>query len=349
MPLYRTLCAFGVFIGVALVIISVFGSVQTATSPDSKKVVVASVGGRQITLKELEQAAALSLYQADQQRNATLRKALQDMIDEELLMNEATRKGITVAQLLEDASRSRDIARLANLPAPVKRLNPDTTPASGNHGGAHDLQEQARIRQALLVSLRRQAHIRITLPDQAAPVLSVSSDDDPSIGPSDAPITIIEFSDFQCPYCKLSVPIIKEVLQQYRGKVRVVYRDYPGPNHPYALQAAEAAQCAGDQGRFWDYHDLLFSRQVSDGGWDFAALGNELKLDSLAFATCLETRRYREEVMTDLRDGLRLGIFSTPTFFVNGRPLLGARAFADFKALIDPLLEYEPARPNILQ
>jgi protein-disulfide isomerase len=340
MPFLRTLIFFGGIVGLACVVLWPLRPSKYSPSPDAQQTVVASVGAHQITLKELEQAAALSLYQVDQQRNTLLRKALQDMVDEELLRGEATRKGLTVDQLLEEASQSTDIARLANLPAPVRRVNPAATPGRSAHTSSQDLQEQARIRQALLVSLRRHAQIQITLQQPPLPVLSVSPDDDPSIGPSDAPITIIEFSDFQCSYCKLSVPVIKELLQQYPETVKVVYRDYPGPNHPYAAPAAEAAQCAADQGQFWQYHDLLFSRQVSGSGWDFAALAEELKLDAATFISCLDTGRYREEVSKDLQDGLKLSISSTPTFFVNGRPLVGAHPLADFKALIDPLLKH---------
>ena len=270
-----------------------------------------------------------------------LRNALQDMIDEALLEEDATRKGITVAQLVETASHSSDIARLANLPAPVKRLSLNAAQPSSTRDGSPDLKDQTRIRKALTgIYFDAQATIHITLPDPAPPILAVSSDNDPSIRTSDAPITIIEFSDFQCSYCKLSVPVIKEVLRQYPGSVKVIYRDYPGPNHPYALQAAEAAQCAGDQGKFWEYHDLLFSRQVSGIGWDFPALADELKLDTEELMSCLNKGRYRHEVLEDLHDGRKLGVSSTPTFFVNGRPLIGARPFADFKAMIDPLLQH---------
>jgi protein-disulfide isomerase len=180
----------------------------------------------------------------------------------------------------------------------------------------------------------------MTLPQPKPPILPVSIDDDPSVGRADAPITIVEFSDFQCPYCKLSAPVIRELVQQYPGQLKVVYRDYPGPNHPYAVQAAEAAQCAGDQHSFWEYHDLLFDRQVEESGWNFRALANELQLDAATFAACLESGRHREEVMKDLRDALKLGISSTPTFFVNGRPLVGARPVADFRALIDSFLPH---------
>jgi len=286
--------------------------------------VVASVGTRSITLREIEQTVALPLYQADQQRNQLLHQALQQVIDEELLKTEASRRGVSVAQLLADASQSEAIARLANLPGPVKQLSPDKHRSNVDLESPRDPQEQARIRQALLVALRRQADIHINLPAAEPPILSVSADDDPSVGPANAPVTIVEFSDFQCPYCKVSVPMIKEILAKYPGKVKVVYRDYPGPNHPHAKQAAEAAQCAGGT------------------GWNFTELAKEIGLNQDDFATCLNTGHYREEVAKDLHDGLKLGVTSTPTFFINGRPLVGAQPFAQFQAVIDRLLKQSP-------
>jgi protein-disulfide isomerase len=311
---------------------------QEPHSNDPRNRVVATVGPRSITLGEAEQAVALPLYQVDQQRTNLLQQALQHLIDEQLLATEAARKGVTVPQLLEEASQSEAIARLANLPAPVRRLHRGKTKEGSNLESPRDPQEQARLRQALLVALRRQADIHIKLPAPEAPILSVNTDGDPSMGPADAPVTIVEFSDFQCPYCKLSVQVIKDILGRYPGKVRVVYRDFPGSNHPHASQAAEAAQCAAEQGYFWNYHDLLFSQQIAGQSWDFAALAKQLGLDQQSFALCLNAGRYREKVGKDLQDGLRLGVSSTPTFFVNGRPLVGAHPVADFQALIDPLL-----------
>lgn len=304
--------------------------------------VVASVGTRSITLREIEQTVALPLYQADQQRSQLLHQALQQLIDEELLKAEASTKGVSVAQLLANASQSEAIARLANLPAPVRQLSPGKAQSSVDLEAPRDPQEQARIRQAVLVALRRQANIRINLPAPEPPILSVSADDDPSVGPANAPVTIVEFSDFQCPYCKLSVPMIKEILAKYPGKVKVVYRDYPGPNHPHAQQAAEAAQCAAEQGKFWEYHDSLFDRQGPGTGWNFTELAKDIGLNQDPFATCLNTGRYREEVAKDLHDGLKLGVTSTPTFFINGRPLVGAQPFAEFQAVIDRLLKQQP-------
>ena len=342
-PIARTLIALGFLILLAVILSTRWQFPRHEQDPaESGNRIVASIGTRSITLREVEQTVALSLYHADQQRSQLLHQALQQLIDEELLETEASRKGVTVSQLIADVSQSESIARLANLPAPVKRIERGNTQKSSNLEAPRDPQEQARLRQALLVALRRQVNIHIDLPEPELPILPVSINGDPSVGPANAPITIVEFSDFQCPYCKLSLPTIKEVLAKYPGKVKVVYRDYPGPNHPHAAQAAEAAQCAGDQGKFWKYHDSLFAHQAPGIGWNFTELAQEIGLNPDTFATCLNTRRYREEVAKDLHDGFTLGVTSTPTFFINGRPLVGAKPFAEFQAVIDRLLKQQP-------
>ena len=342
-PTTRVLTAIGLLVLLAIVLGTSWQLLRYEQSPsESGNKAVATIGSRSITLREVEQAVALPLYQTDQQRSQLLHQALQQLIDEELLKTEASRKGITVSQLLADASQSESIARLANLPAPVKQLSPGKARSSVSLEAPRDPQEQARLRQALLVALRRQTNIHINLPAPEPPILSVSADDDPSVGPANAPVTIVEFSDFQCPYCKLSLPTIKEILAKYPDKVRVVYRDYPGPNHPHAQQAAEAAQCAGDQGKFWEYHNSLFDRQTPGSGWNFTELAKEIGLNQDAFVTCLNTGRYREEVAKDLQDGFKLGVTSTPTFFINGRPLVGAKPFAEFQDVIDGLLKQQP-------
>ena len=333
----RLLIALGPIIALAW-LISTASKLQSSSAEPATSAVAATVNGRSITVREVELAAAIPLYQIDQQRSQRLHQTLQQKIEDLLLDAEASRKGVTVSQLLNEAAQSESVARLANLPTPVRRLTSSPGQNGSHQETGQDLQEQARIRQALLVSLRRKSDIRIAMLPPEPPILSVSVDDDPSIGPADAPVTIVEFSDFQCPYCRNGVEVLKELRRIYGEKIRLVYRDYPGPNHPYAAQAAEAAQCAGDQGKFWEYHDLLFDRQAPGTGWNFIELAKEIELRQETFAACMNTARYREEVAKDLRDGLKLGITSTPTFFVNGRPLIGARPAADFHALIDKAL-----------
>jgi protein-disulfide isomerase len=309
---------------------------------EAKSRVVATVGTRSITLAEVEQVIALPLYQAEEQRMKLLNESIQHLIEEELLGAEAARVGLTVPELIEKAGESETVAKLAGLPGPVRRTKQPSQEILSPHFQTSE--EVSRIRQALLVQLRRKATIHVNLSRPKLPVLNVSADDDPWTGAADAPVTIIEFSDFECPYCRRSVPILKELLATYPGKLKLVYRDFPGPNHQKALSAAVAAQCAAEQSRFWEYHDALFTRQAPATGWIFFALAEDLGLHPSLFATCLKENRYREEVMKDLRDGLKLGVTSTPTFFINGRPLVGARPFADFQAIIDPLLNI-PSSP----
>jgi protein-disulfide isomerase len=327
--------ALAVFVGVLAVVLTAVGWQFTSSEPQtnpSDNPIVANIGGRSITLREVEKTVALPLYLLETQRQQLLRQAIQQRIDQELLDAEASRRGLTLPQLLEEASQQDSIARLAGFPAPVKRVNIDgRTPSL-------DLPEQARIRQALLVSLRRETDVRITLPALEPPVLAINPDGDRRLGADRAPITIVEFSDFQCPYCRQSIKVIKALRQLYGERIRIVYRDYPGLNHPYALGAAEAAHCAGEQGKFWEYHDLLFDRQSSNNGWDFLALAKELGLQQPAFQGCLSSHRFRERINKDVQDGLQLGITSTPTFFINGRPLVGAQPLANFQTLIDKLL-----------
>lgn len=292
---------------------------------------VATVGTRPITLTEVEQTVALSLHQLEEQRTKLLRESIQHLIEEELLATEAVRLGVTVSDLIERAGESETVAKLAGFPGPI-RLTGRSSPSP------FVSEEMSRVRQALLVQLRRKAEIHVNLSHPEPPVLDVSPDDDPWTGTAHAPVTIIEFSDFECPYCKNSVPVLKDLLAKYPGKLKLVYRDFPSPNHHQALPAAVAVQCAAEQGRFWDYHDALFTRQVPATRWNYSALAKDLGLHQPPFDACLKDNRYRDEVLKDLQDGLKAGVTSTPTFFINGRPLIGARPLADYQQVIDRIL-----------
>jgi protein-disulfide isomerase len=305
--------------------------------------VVATVGARSIALAEVEQTVALSLYQLEEQRTKLLRESTQRLIEEELLAAEAARVGLTVPDLIARASESETVAKLPGSPGPVRWVRQPSEKQTPSPS-IHTTEETSRIRQALLVHLRRNTKIHVNLPDPERPVLNVSADDDPWTGAAQAPVTIVEFSDFECPYCKNNVSVLNELLAKYPGKLKLVYRDFPGPNHQQALSAAQAAQCAAEQGRFWDYHDALFARQASATRWNYSALAEDLGLHQSLFDVCMKENRYREEVLKDLQDGLELGVRSTPTFFINGRPLVGARPLSDFQTIIDPLLNL-PSSP----
>jgi protein-disulfide isomerase len=173
--------------------------------------------------------------------------------------------------------------------------------------------------------------------------VDVSTDDDPSIGPENAPITIIEFSDYQCPYCQVWYQqVYQELLASYPDKIRFVYRDLPLPMHPEAIPAAEAAECAGEQGAYWKYHDALFSQQYGLNRTAYEQYAVDLGLDTKAFATCIDSHKYKSEIQADASDAARVGISGTPSFVVNGRILVGALPIADFKAVIDEELAAKP-------
>ncbi|NWF71097.1 MAG: DsbA family protein [Chloroflexi bacterium] len=170
----------------------------------------------------------------------------------------------------------------------------------------------------------------------APEVFAVSVDDDPSIGPADAPVTMIEFSDFRCPYCsRFETQTLNQILTNYDGRIRYVYRDMAILGDA-SVNAALAAECADDQGRFWDYHGLLFSNQQITTSTDgLLSLAQGAGLDMNTFTTCLNNRTHLGEIVADQSDGQRVGVRGTPAFFINGRFVSGAQPYEVFASIID--------------
>lgn len=171
----------------------------------------------------------------------------------------------------------------------------------------------------------------------------VEVDDDPVLGAADAPITIIEFSDYQCPFCKRWFDqVYFQLLETYGDQIRLVFRDLPLTNiHPEAQPAAEAANCAHEQGAFWDYHDRLFGAEEGLSSQAYLSYASQAGLDMARFEQCVAERRYQAEVEADLAYAVNLGVNSTPTFFINGIPIIGAQGFEVFQYVIDKELAGE--------
>jgi protein-disulfide isomerase len=175
----------------------------------------------------------------------------------------------------------------------------------------------------------------VTIPEKVTRY-KVSVDDDPSIGPADAPITLIEFSDYQCPFCtKWDNEVYARLLKEYGVKIRFVYRDLPLVFHGDAQSAAEAADCAGEQGAYWKFHDALFSEKYGLGLDAYREYASDLGLDADALIACVNAGRYTNEVKADAAFAEGLGVSSTPTFFINGIAIVGAQPYEVFKQVID--------------
>ena len=169
------------------------------------------------------------------------------------------------------------------------------------------------------------------------PRFNIPLDDDPRLGPDDAEIVIVEFSDYECPFCqRFHSEVFYQLMEQYPEQIQFVYRDFPLTNiHPNAFSAAIAANCANEQGVFWEYHDLLFSGVLGLGAEAYSGYAGQLDLDIGAFEACISEGKYDAEVQADYDFAAQLGIRSTPTFFINGLPLIGAQPLEIFTQVID--------------
>ena len=166
----------------------------------------------------------------------------------------------------------------------------------------------------------------------------IDGDDDAVLGDDDAPITIIEFSDYECPFCtRFYLNTLPQIKSEYidTGKVKLIYRDYPLGFHANAQKAAEAAECAGEQGKYYEMHDKLFDEGVDGGVSSFKQYAKEIGLNAEEFNECLDSGEMASEVQKDFQDGQRAGVQGTPTFFINGKILKGAQPFEVFKQIIE--------------
>ena len=200
-------------------------------------------------------------------------------------------------------------------------------------------QERFRVaRDAFIGTLKAKTPVRVMI---EPPRTSVTAGSAPAKGSASAPIEVIEYADFECPYCLAAAPTVKRVLDTYGDQVRLVYRHYPLPNHPNARPAAEASMCAHEQGQFWAYHDRLFTEQGKLSVADLKQAAATLGLDAPRFNKCVDDHKFKSVVDADAQSGTDAGVNGTPAFFINGRPITGAQPFEAFKRIIDEELEFK--------
>lgn len=297
---------------------------------------VATVAGKAISRAELESMVEVQLRKMEIERHALLERALEAMIAERLVSHEATERGVDPSEMLEEAVGEvtvEDAEVDAWYQANSARIR-QPKEAIAQQIRDYLREEKARsARQVLVDRLRAEHGVEVALEPLR---FAVDSPDAPSKGPADAPVTVVEFSDFQCPACRRVAPIIDRVHAAYPDQVRVVFRHFPLRSiHPQAQLAAEAAVCAEtlQDGAFWSMHDELFARQNALGRDQLVARAESLGLDRAGFVACLDERQAKSVVDTDYREGEQAGVGSTPSLFVNGRPVQLVGGVDPFKAL----------------
>ncbi len=297
--------------------------------------VVATVGTHKITQQEVDNKIKVQLYDAR-------KKELDDMVDTYVLQQAAAKEHLSVADFVKrevddkvdaqvteatakkfyDANKDK-IAALKTLPYDKIK---DRLLAALRQRESQGAQEE------LMARLRKQYGVKVLM---QAPRLEVASAGHPTLGPDGAPVKVIEFGDFQCPFCKRSEDTVKAVREKYGNKVQLVFMDFPLSFHDHAMQAASAARCAGEQDKFWQYHDALFADQSKLAPADLKATAKKLGLDTAKFDACFDKGKYNEAIQQDVAEGRKLNVSGTPTFFIDGRQVVGAQPLPKFQQIID--------------
>jgi protein-disulfide isomerase len=308
--------------------------------------VVAVVGGHSVTLTELEQKQAAKLLAVRYQYYLAQRQALDQLIEDHLLEDQARREHLTVEQLLERhvAGEVKDPTeeQLQVYYEGVETKEPFAVVRNNILGHLRQLRT-AKARAAYVQSLRDQTSIHVAL---APPSGEVDIANAPARGPRDAPVVIVEFADYECPYCQRIHPELKKLQDDFPGKVALIFKDSPLPNHPRAHKAAEAARCAGEQGRFWEFQDLLFDGSRKLEATQLKEAARDLKLDGARFDQCLDSGAQAAGVQKDFAQGQRLGLTGTPSFFINGHFLSGAVKYSTLREVVEQQLAATPGAPK---
>jgi protein-disulfide isomerase len=306
---------------------------------DSEK--IAEVDGAVITETHLNRSAGKVLSSAREQLHKLERQKLDEYIGATLLTKEAKNQNISVSTLLE-REVTHKAARITD--EEIQRFYESNKGRVGVelakvHDQIRDYLQSQKVearKNEFIAGLRAKAKITTYLkaPQVFRSELTIAGA--PIRGPEKAPVTIVKFEDFQCPYCKTVQPRFSELLKKYDPKVRLVHKDLPLEElHAQARQAAEASRCASDQGKFWEYHDKLYEHSPKASTDDLRTYAKEVGLNLDGFDSCLTSGKYKAAVQKDLREGAALGLTGTPVFFINGRELVGAQPIEAFTAIID--------------
>ena len=311
--------------------------------------VLATVNGVAITEADVRARVGSELARLEAQVYDIRRGQLDALIAERLLDAEAARRGVT-----RDALEAEEVAARVTpvteqelnefITANQARIRGDTTALRPQIQAFLAGRKATERRTAFIESLRADARVEVALPEPAAFRATLDVEGAPTRGAEEAPVTIVEFSDFHCPFCRSVQPTLTELLRRYEGKVRLVYKHLPLDSlHPQARRVSQASWCAGTQGKFWEFHDAVYASGSSDASdTAMSAVASQVGLDGSTFATCLAGSESAAVVDRDVKQGGALGLTGTPGFFINGRELTGAQPLDAFVRIIDEELAARP-------
>jgi protein-disulfide isomerase len=316
----------------------------TAEAPEAapRSPALALVAGEPVTEAEVEALIAPQLAELRQRTHQLRSQALDELIARRLLEAEAKRRGVSLEALLkeevDDKAAPTEADTKALYEANKARFAGQTEAEAMKQVEPAARQQRRRERQLELVrELRKRAGVEVLLEPLRAELRLPSGA--PRRGPEAAPVTVVEFSDFQCPFCARAQPTLRRLREAYADEVRFFFVDFPLDMHPQAKKAHEAAACAAEQGKFWPMYDRLFASQGRLEVKDLKAYASELGLAGEAFAECLDSARHAASWEAGIEEGARQGVTGTPAFFINGRMLVGAQPYEAFAQVIEDELE----------
>lgn len=321
------------------------GGATPAAAAESQEV-LASAGSVEITRSEVERRGLMTLMDVDQQRDKTMREVIRQLAVEKVLIRVAEERNMTIEELA-DLEVAQKIATVTDADiqefwdANQHRVGDRTLDELRDQIGKTLVDQRMQARYAEFLDELMVAHpVEFNMDYPRADVKP--QPDAQTRGPHDAPVKIIEFGDYECPYCRRVHPVVERVLAEYGDQIHYTFQDYPLSIHPRAIPAATAARCAAEQDRYWDFHEHLMVIQGDLSFDNLKARAVEVGLDPAAFDQCFDSRRHEDGVREAAEIGRMLGIQSTPTILINGRLLVGVKSFEAFKEILDEELGVEP-------
>ena len=303
--------------------------------------VLATVDGVNITSGDVEDSLKPLIFEVAEEIYKLRKNELDLTINDTLLVQEAHKRKITTNALLDAEVKAKPVtdeqARLF-YEQNKERISGDFAQTKDSVISYLQQTELRSAERAFVEKLRAAAVLEVFLKAPESPVFSIATNDQPSLGSANAAVTIVMFTDYQCPSCASIHPALERVVNENAGKVRLVTRDFPLSQHAEAFKAAEAAEAAREQGKYWEYIHVLMQNQATLGVDKLKSFAGELGLDRARFDTALDSGKFAEMVQRDVDDGMKLGLKGTPSVFINGRRVT-AKSYEELKASVDAALK----------